>query len=397
MKTRDILLISVKNTWRNGRKTLLSSIAVAIGVASLLLISAVGNGAYTAAETELGKLGIDGLSIRLEETKDSVLEPDYADFLEKNVAGISSTMPFKLKYGSGRLLKNSSDAVIWGIGEHMIETMGVRLLHGREITGSDIASNARVAIVDDEYAFSTYRRTNVVGKTVRICLAESWENYEIIGVIASQTEALNALAGGKIGTFLYIPYTTMNENIDEYGVDQIAIRCREDADPGVVASASEQYLSRIHAGEGTFVAENITGYLERVKGIVRLIKLLVTAVGGISLIVAGVGVMNAMLAGIEERRREIGIYLAVGAIPGDIVRNVLLEAILTCLLGGLSGCILGLWGAAAIGNRIGVSCAAGAGEIALALGISCLCGIVSGTVPAIKAAHLDPINALNRE
>ena len=107
--------------------------------------------------------------------------------------------------------------------------------------------------------------------------------------------------------------------------------------------------------------------------------------------------MNAMLAGIEERRQEIGIYLAVGAIPGDIVRNVLLEAILTCLLGGLSGCILGLCGAVAIGNRIGVSCAAGAGEIALALGISCLCGIVSGTVPAIKAAHLDPIHALSRE
>ncbi len=169
------------------------------------------------------------------------------------------------------------------------------------------------------------------------------KNYEIVGVIRSQTEALNAMIGTNIGAFVYVPYTAVNESADESGIDQIAIRCKDDVEPSATARAAETYMSRTSPTDGRYVAENITGYLERVKGIVRLIKLLVTAIGGISLIVAGVGVMNGMLAGIEERRREIGIYLAVGAIPRDIIENVLLEAVFICVLGGCAGCMLGVF------------------------------------------------------
>lgn len=397
MKSRDILHISLTNTFRNMKKTLLSSIAVAIGVASLVLISAVGNGAYVMAEEELAKLGIDGLSLRLEDTDEKEMDASYAELLEKNVQGIQSAMPFKLKYGSSRLLKASSDAVIWGVGSKMIETMDLMLLYGREIAISDILSNARVAVIDEEYAFETYRRTNIVGKTIRLYVGESWENYEIIGIIRSQTEALNSMIGTNIGAFVYVPYTTVNESADESGIDQIAIRCEDGKEPGEVARAAEAYMSRANPTDGRYVAENITGYLERVKGIVRLIKLLVTAIGGISLIVAGVGVMNGMLAGIEERRREIGIYLAVGAVPRDIIVNVLLEAIFICVLGGCAGCILGVFGSSVITYLITIPCTANAADLSLAIGISGVCGILFGTVPALKAAHLDPIRALNRE
>ena len=397
MKIRDILHISFKNTFRNMKKTMLSSVAVAIGVASLVLISAVGNGAYIVAEEELAKLGIDGLSIRLEDTEDKTLEADFAELLERNVDGIVSAMPFKLKYGSSRLLKASNDAVIWGIGTKMIETMNLKLLHGREISASDVSSHARVAVIDEAYAFATYRRTNIVGKTIRLYMEDSWENYEIVGIIASQTETLNTIVGGNIGAFIYVPYTSMNEVTDESGVDQIAIRCEETVDSAITAQAAERYLSRIYPTNGVFIAENITSYLEKVKEIVQLIKLLVTAIGSISLVVAGVGVMNGMLAGIEERRREIGIYLAVGAIPRDIVQNVLLEAIIICAFGGLTGCMLGVAGASIVGTLIGVPCVAGVEAVVLALVVSCFCGILFGTIPAVKAAHLDPIAAPNRD
>lgn len=397
MKLRDILHISLTNTLRNMKKTLLSSVAVAIGVASLVLISAVGNGAYVMAEAELSKLGIDGLSLRLEDTEVKDMDASYAELLEQHVPGVQSAMPFKLKYGCSRLLKTTSDAVIWGVGNKMIETMDLKLLYGREITASDVASNARVAVIDEEYAFQAYRRANIVGKTIRLYVGEGWGNYEIVGVIRSQTEALNAMIGTNIGAFVYVPYTAVNESVDESGIDQIAIRCKDEAEPGATARAAEAYMSRVSPTDGRYVAENITGYLERVKGIVRLIKLLVTAIGGISLIVAGVGVMNGMLAGIEERRREIGIYLAVGAIPRDIIENVLLEAIFICILGGCAGCLLGVLGAAAVGNFIAVPCMVSAADLFLAIGISGVCGVLFGTVPAMKAAHLDPIKALNRE
>lgn len=397
MKLRDIWHISFLNTLRNLKKTLLSSVAIAIGVASLVLISSVGNGVYTVAESELAKLGIDGLSLRLEDTDMTDLDAAYAEALEEAVPGVQSAMPFKIKYGSSKLLKTTSDTVIWGVGAKMVETMDLRLLYGREVAPSDIASNARVAVIDEEYAFQTYRRTNVVGKTIRLYMGESWENYEIIGVIGSQTEALNAIIGTNIGAFVYVPYTSMNECSDEKGVDQIAIRCEDDKEADTVAQLAESYMTRINPTDGRYVAENITGYLDRVKGIVQLIKLLVMAIGGISLIVAGVGVMNGMFAGIEARRREIGIYLAVGAIPRDIIQNVLLEAIFICIFGGFAGCALGLIGAAAIGNFIAIPCMVEIEDLLFALCMSGLCGVLFGTVPAIKAAHLDPIKALNRE
>ena len=397
MKLRDIWYISLINTIRNLKKTLLSSVAIAIGVASLVLIAAVGNGAYTVAESELAKLGIDGLSLRLEDADSKELDAAYAEALEADVPGVRSAMPFKLKYGSSKLLKATNDTVIWGIGAKMVETMDLRLLYGREISSSDIVSNARVAVIDEEYAFQTYRRTNIVGKTIRLYVGEHWENYEIIGVIGSQTEALNAIIGTEIGAFVYIPYTSMNESSDENGVEQIAIRCMDNTEASTVAEAAENYMARMSPTEGRYVAENITGYLDRVKGIVQLIKLLVMAIGGISLIVAGVGVMNGMLAGIEARRREIGIYLAVGAIPRDIILNILLEAIFICIFGGIAGCVFGLIGASIIGHAIAIPCTVGVGDLVSSLCVSGLCGILFGTIPAMKAANLDPIQALNRE
>ena len=397
MKFGDILQISFTNTVRNVKKSILSAIAIAIGVASLVIISAVGNSAYQVAESELGKLGIDGLSLRLDGAAEETLEANYAEVLEKEVEGVRVAMPFRLKYGSSQLLKKGGDTVLWGVGSRMIETMNLTLLYGREILASDLAANARVAVIDAEYAFSAYRRTNIVGKTIRISVGNQWENYEIIGIIASQTEALNAMTGGEIGAFVYIPYTTMNEATQEHGVDQIAIRCEDTASSALIAEEAEQYMARTYPTKGTFVVENITGYLEQVKGIVRLIKLLVMAIGGISLFVAGFGVMNGMLAGIAERRHEIGIYLAVGAVPRHIIESVLLEAVFLCIGGGLAGCVLGIIGSAAIGHIIGITCIPQVEDLLLGVLVSGICGMLFGTVPAIKAAHLDPIAALNRD
>ena len=397
MKLRDLFYISLLNTLRNSRKTLCSSLAIAIGIASLVLISAVGKGTYGLAEEELSRLGIDGLSLRLEDTENNILDPSFAALLEGQIRDVQSAMPYKIKSGSMQMLSTTDSALVWGVGENMIETMDLQLLHGREILPADLAAKARVAVIDDEYAFQVYRRTNIVGKTLRLCVGDLWENYEVIGVIRSQIKTISAMLGTQIGAFAYVPYTAVNDNTGECGVDQIALRCKRNTDPERTAKDIEIWLSHARPiGEGRYVVENITGYLDRVKEIVRLIGMLVTAIGGISLVVAGIGVMNGMLAGIEERCHELGIYLAVGARQRDIVWNIILESIMVCVFGACAGCVLGIAGALTVSRMTSIPCSIGVGELLFAVCIAMVCGLLSGTLPAIKAARLDPIRILNR-
>lgn len=394
MKAADVWRLSARRLIRNRRKSSLAVLAVAIGVASFFLIASVGSGVYVLAEEELSRLGIDGLSLRLEGENASI-DPAYARRLMRDVPGIQSAMPFCLEYGSSKLLYQKEDAVLWRVGGNMVETMNLTLLHGRGIDAEDAASCARVAVVDAEYAFSAYRRTNIVGKTVRLLVDGRWNDFEIVGVIASQTASLNAIAGTKIGTFVYIPYT-LNQKQGK-SVDQIAIRCRDDADSEQVARAVERYMTHSAPAEGEYIAENITGYLDRVKGIVGLIRLLVTAIGSISLIVAGIGVMNGMLAGLDDRKKEIGILLSVGAIPSDMMKTLLLESILICLLGGMTGALCGLLAASALCAILSIPQTAGVGDLAAAFLLSSVCGILFGVIPAWKAAKTDPAAVLRQE
>lgn len=105
----------------------------------------------------------------------------------------------------------------YGYRHEKIETMNLKLAARQRNSASDVSSHARVAVIDEAYAFATYRRTNIVGKTIRLYMEDSWENYEIVGIIASQTETLNTIVGGNIGAFIYVPYTSMNEVTDESG------------------------------------------------------------------------------------------------------------------------------------------------------------------------------------
>ena len=395
MRNRDLLLMSLRNTFRGQRTTMLSAAAIAVAITSLILISAVGNGTVQLAGEELDRLGVDGLSLYLDETEDRALDPDCAVLLEKNVPGVRSSMPYKLKIGTAQLMTTCENAVIWGVGSGMLETMGLKLLHGREIRKTDVDSCAHTAVIDVRFAKSVYQRENIVGKTIRIRVGERWDDYEIIGIMASQTESISSIVGADIGSFIYIPYTTVNENTGEYGVDQIAVQCGDSPEAEQIGERALKYLSRVvPVPEGQYRMENITGYLDQVKEIVQLIRILITSVSGISLLVAGFGVMNGMLAGMPERRRELGICLAVGAVRRDIIWSVILESLIVCLTGCFLGILAGAGGTLLISRY--VPCSLKTGDIVGTTGLSLFCGLLFGTLPAIQASHLDPIEILNR-
>ena len=165
------------------------------------------------------------------------------------------------------------------------------------------------------------------------------------------------------------------------------------ADAEAVTAFALNQLSRQTNG-ASFKAENVSGYIDTFSSILQTVSLLITAIGGIGLLVGGIGVMNSMTAAVESRRKEIGIYLAIGAQKKDIIGSYLMEAVIVCLLGGLTGGLLG-WGLLFAGEKLlGIPVQFHWGYLLLAEGAAGFCGILFGILPARKAAeHFDKIRA----
>ena len=272
--------------------------------------------------------------------------------------------------------------------------MGLKMLFGRDIDGADIQANRRVVVVDEKLALQNYSRSNIVGKQVRLQINGKNEYFEVIGVIQSQSDSFSSLIGGNLDCFVYIPYTVQNEMNASSGVSQIAVKCTPESKDEDVCEKIVQFMQRQYPTDGQYCIENISSYIEQVKEIIHAVVLMITAIGGISLIVAGIGVMNGMISGVAQRKREIGLYMSVGALSRDIICDIIIETGLICCVGGIFGVLAGclaLWG---ISEALAIACSLNIEYIGYALLVCALCSVLFGLAPALKAAATEPIDAL---
>lgn len=397
MKTRDIGALALKNVLRARWKTVLCALAVCVGAASAYLVGEISANARQKIVEEIEKSGLGGVMIFSDGKNGEAPRADQIRRLPEQHPQIKAAMPVFVDYGSYQLRGRRGSAAVWGIDQQFPDIFPVELKYGRLPGAEDVRQGARVAVVEDTLAQRVYHRENIVGKGITIYRDSIGETYEIIGVIRSQKGGLEGLmGGGKLPVFLYLPYTSDARYSPNRPAEQLALSCREGEDPEAVSAAAIRSLSRQNQGV-KFSSENIGGYLENFSAILSAVSLLIAAVGGVSLIVGGVGVMNSMVAAIENRKKEIGIYLAIGARPRDIVRCYLLEAVILCLLGGLAGGMTGaglLW---AGGKALGVKLTFHLRYLLLAEAAAGGCGLLFGALPAKRAARLSPIEAIRSE
>lgn len=397
MKARDIGALALKNVLRARWKTVLCALAVCVGAASAYLVGEISANAKQKIVDEIEKSGLGGVMIFSEGTAAEALRVEQIQRLPKQYPQIKAAMPVFVDYGSYQLRGQKGSAAVWGIDQQFPAIFPVELKYGRLPGAEDVRQGARVAVVEDMLAQRIYHRENIVGKAITIYKDSIGESYEIIGVIRSQKGGLEALmGGGKLPVFLYLPYTSDARYSPNQPAEQLAISCQDGEDPEAVAAAAIRSLSRQSQG-GKFSSENISGYLDSFSAILSAVSLLIAAIGGVSLMVGGVGVMNSMVSAIENRKKEIGIYLAIGARPRDIVRCYLLEAVILCLLGGLAGGAAGaglLW---AGGKLLGVKLAFHLRYLLLAEAAAGGCGLLFGALSARRAAQLSPIEAIRSE
>ncbi len=391
MKTLDLLCLSVHNILRAGTRTTLSILAICIGITSVCLISTLGTCAGESIQVELDTIGIRGVAVYTK-SGDAISETALDVFAQEST--LEAHMPLALCAGSARLRNVKSSVGIIGIDESLEKVFQLDLLHGTLPTASQVANGQKVVVIDADFAQKAYHRTNIVGKKLIVSLESVTEELEICAVIKSQSVGISSLLGGSLPYLIYLPCTTLTNLSAENPVNKVMILPKTDK----TIEISEKLIKKLNRMTGeTYQYENMNQYLEIISNISGLVTMLIGGVAGISVIVGGIGVMNAMFSSVETRIKEIGIYRALGAKRRDIVKTFLTEAMLLCYIGGMIGIILQTVLITTMAEFLSLPLTFQWGSAGLSLVMAVICGVCVGWIPAMRAANLDPIQAIREE
>jgi putative ABC transport system permease protein len=292
--------------------------------------------------------------------------------------------------------------VVYGVEPEFQTIGGLRMTAGRFFTAEESAAAAPVCVLGDTVRERLFGASNPIGQFVRV--NEQW--FDVVGVAAPAAVAqadVPGLARQDRNNIIFVPTgAAMFRLEDTYSpyrdeVDGLYLQLRPDADVGAAAATVRGVLDANHRGAGDYsviVPAELLAQQQRTK---RIFDIVMVALASISLLVGGIGIMNIMLASVLERTPEIGVRRAVGARQTDIVRQFVLETTTIAVAGGTIGLVLGGVMARVIASFAGWSTIVTPGSIVLAFSVSVLVGVVFGVYPAMKAAKLDPVQALHYE
>lgn len=378
-------------------RTALTVLGITIGIASVIVLIAVGKGSSDAVQESIDELGSDTLTVSATgsgETASGVpvavtLEKADVEALEdaelapaiKSVSPVVSASGTELVYGSA----TAEPGEFLGTTPSYFEAHNYSVESGSFFTAAEVKERARVAVIGPEVASELFPGEGAVGKTMQV----DGVNYEVVGVTRSKRSAGTQSQDDGV----FAPVTAVEDTLAGYGeLSSIAVEATsKDAVDEAEAQITQVLDERHGISEGINVI-NQSSIIEASSSSESVFTTLLTWVAAISLLVGGIGVMNIMLVSVTERTREIGIRKAIGARRGDILAQFLCEALLVSAMGGLLGIAVGL-----VGSQFeiaGVQPKVAAYSVILAAAASLGSGLFFGTYPAMRAARLRPIEAL---
>jgi putative ABC transport system permease protein len=400
--------IAVRALRRNTLRTLLTMLGIIIGVGAVIAMVSIGNGAKSQVESQIASLGQNvilvlsgnvsrgGFSMGFGSA--GTLTKEDFDAIRREISGVTGASPEVRSFAQIAAGSQNINTQVLGVGEDYLDIRAWPLADGANFTEQDARNANKVALIGKTTATTLFGDADPVGQVIRVRNAP----FRIVGALAPKGMSM---MGSDQDDILLVPYTSAMKRLS--GGTTFRSFILQASSAATVANSQNEITDllrqrhRILPGrDDDFLVRTQQEISEMATAASKVMRQLLAAVAGISLLVGGIGVMNIMLVSVTERTREIGLRMSVGARSRDILLQFLTEAVTLSLTGGLLGVLGGLYTPALL-NAFSESTtwpAESSGDsVLMAFGVSALVGILFGLYPAWKASQLDPIEALRYE
>lgn len=387
-----MLIESIKMSWSNiisnKLRSFLTMLGIVIGVASIIALITLVQGATASISSQVTSLGVNKVTISAQGTplKRGLTTKDAADISKvSNVSSISPSVSVKSGVVYNRMVL--SDISILGRNEVYFKNSTDIIKTGRPINILDVESRNHTAIIGSNIQQGLFYGENPLAKEIKI----NGIAYTVIGVLTPST----GFSAGSTNDAVIIPYTTALAALGTRNITSLDVFLK---DPNQADAAVTNIKAVLDAAfnykNNAYTIFNMGEMISTFKSMMSMMSMLLGGIAAISLVVGGIGIMNMMLVSITERTSEIGLRKALGATPGRIQLQFIIEAIFLSFIGGIIGLIFGALIAYTAAVIIGIRFSISIATILLAIGFSAGVGIIFGYMPAEKASRLNPIDAL---
>ncbi|HET7229065.1 MAG TPA: ABC transporter permease [Longimicrobium sp.] len=405
MKKQTLVRIAGQSILKNKMRTLLTMLGIVIGVGAVIIMVAIGHGAQSNIEKQIGSLGTNLIVVTPGASQQggvsqgaqsfNRLTVDDAEKLQRESTLTSGISP--VIFSRGQVIGGEGNwrTTINGVSTDYTTIRDWQTTSGAFFSDADVQAKRKVAVIGATVAENLFPGQDAVGQQIQVRSVP----MQIVAVLAKKGQTAN---GNDQDDVVLLPYTTMQARLSGgMFIGQIIASTSSANELPAAQDEIRAIMRESHRqGDGEpddFTVRNQNDLAAAATGTTQVMTYLLAAIASVSLVVGGIGIMNIMLVSVTERTREIGIRMAIGARGGDVLLQFLVESVVMSLLGGVIGLLVGYGGAALVGKLTGWATATPPQAVLLAVGFSAAVGVFFGFYPARKAAALNPIEALRYE